>query len=44
MTDLTTVFDTFFISAVCLFWNEVKWLLVAGVFSHIFRGLCRLLL
>jgi hypothetical protein len=44
MSDFSAIFNVYFVSAVCLFWNFVKGLMVAGVWAYIFRGLCRLLM
>lgn len=44
MTDLAFVFDNYFVSAICLFWNFSKGLMVAGLWAYIMRGLCRLIM
>jgi hypothetical protein len=44
MSDFAVIFDAYFVSACCLFWNFIKGLMVAGIWAIIFRGLCRLLM
>lgn len=44
MSDLSAIFNAYFVSACCLFWNFIKGLMVAGVWAIILRGLCRLLM
>jgi hypothetical protein len=44
MSDLSLIFDNYFVSVVCLFWNFEKGLMVAGIYAIIMRGLCRLLM
>lgn len=44
MSILTIIFDSYFVSAMCLFWGAIKGLMVVGLWAFIFRGLCKLLL
>ena len=44
MSDLSVIFSQYFVSAMCLFYNFSKGLMVAGLWAYIMRGLCRLLM
>jgi hypothetical protein len=44
MSDLPAIFNTYFVSVVCLFWGMTKGLMVAGLYAYIMRGLYRLLM
>ena len=44
MSDFSAIFNVYFVSVVCLFWNFAKGLMVAGLWAYIMRGLCRLLM
>jgi hypothetical protein len=44
MSDMAFIFDNYFVSAICLFWNFEKGLMVAGFGAYLIRGLARLLM
>jgi hypothetical protein len=43
MSDLPAIFNVYFVSASCLFFNFIKGLMVAGLWAFIFRGFAKIL-